>query len=177
MSFDTMNKGALISACIARGLPMDGLSVVEMRAALNAHEAGKVVAEAAETVQEPAEAPGFDTPAAPTEVLPEPEPALEQAPVVAAEPVPEAPVLAPVPALIVPPVAVVPRAESNGVKMPAPGTICRQIWDHCESVYASGSMPQAKALRAWGAGRLDDVTMTVQFYRWRKFRGISGRQA
>jgi hypothetical protein len=168
MSFDTMNKGALISACIARGLPMDGLSVVEMRAALNAHEAGKVVAEAAETVQE-----GSEPVAAETEV-PAVEPALEQAVEVVADPVPVPP---PVPALIVPPVAVTPRAESNGVKMPAPGTICRQIWDHCESVYASGSMPQAKALRAWGAGRLDDVTMTVQFYRWRKFRGISGRQA
>jgi len=89
--------------------------------------------------------------------------ALEQAP-----PAPTVPIAPPV---------VVARAEQNGVKQPSVGTICRQIWDHCDTVYEAGDMPKAKAVRSWGAGRLDDTTMTIQFYRWRKFRGISGRQA
>lgn len=171
LDYSTFNKGRLRSACLAAGIDFDGKTVEQMRDLLSAHDAGQVVAEAAVTVPEAeVDAPVTSEPVS-EPVHPDP----EFAPVV-----PE--VLAPVvqeviPAVVVPAVIRTPRAESNGVKQPAPGTICRQIWDHCDSVYATGDMPQAKALRAWGAGRLDDTTMTVQFYRWRKFNGIVGRQA
>ncbi|HEY6022330.1 MAG TPA: hypothetical protein VIY48_21470 [Candidatus Paceibacterota bacterium] len=68
----------------------------------------------------------------------------------------------------------VPQPEQNGVKRPKSGTICAQIWDWCDAQDAAGTRPEAKALRA-ALPALDDTTKTVQFYRWRKFNGISGR--
>jgi hypothetical protein len=159
-----MHKGALRKFARDNGVDIDGLNEDGMRAALVAWQAAGIVTEepvAAEVVQE---APVLDAVLA--DIVPVPE---------VAPPVPE---VIPAPVVQVPlPVAKPARLEANGVKQPAVGTICRQIWDYCDTVYGAGEMPKAKALRGWGAGRLDDTTMTIQFYRWRKFRGISGRQA
>ena len=64
------------------------------------------------------------------------------------------------------------REERNGVKRPSEGTICAQIWGHCDKVLAeTGAHIAAKDLRA-ALPALDDTTKTVQYYRWRKFNGI-----
>lgn len=67
------------------------------------------------------------------------------------------------------------RPERNGVKRPSAGTICAQIWAWCDKEHDTNGKVNAKDLRAALAG-LDDTTKTVQFYRWRKFNGIQGRQ-
>ena len=146
--YSTMNKAQLRAVFAEKALSYEGLNVEGMRAKLAELEPA-----AEQLLNEP------DMPAV--------ELALEQAP----------PVEVPAPTVPIAPPVVVARAEQNGVKQPSVGTICRQIWDHCDTVYEAGDMPKAKAVRSWGAGRLDDTTMTIQFYRWRKFRGISGRQA
>jgi hypothetical protein len=184
VDFSNMHKGALRKFARDNGVDIDGLNEDGMRAALVAWQAASPPTE--EPVVEPA--------------LEQAPPVLTEIPYVLAEPVQEVPtpvidavladvvpvpeVAPPVPEVIPAPVVQVPlpvakpaRLEANGVKQPAVGTICRQIWDYCDTVYGAGEMPKAKALRGWGAGRLDDTTMTIQFYRWRKFRGISGRQA
>ncbi len=73
-----------------------------------------------------------------------------------------------------PKVARVAQPEAHGVKRPKNGTICAQIWAWCDAQNGAGVRPEAKVLRAALPG-LDDTTKTVQFYRWRKFNGISGR--
>ena len=168
----TANKGQLRQLARESGLSYDGLNVEALRAALlalpapetaPAEEAAPVGTVDAETAEVTALVEAGIAP----EPLPIVEPAVEQAPVVVAPAVPVAP---PVPAVST-------RPEQNGVKRPAAGTLCGQIWNYCDVQFAAGIMPKAKELRAWGAGRLDDTTMTVQFYRWRKFQGIGGRQA
>lgn len=66
------------------------------------------------------------------------------------------------------------RVVQNGVKHPSAGTICAAIWGYFTTT------PSAKA------SLLDDIadshgwdrtTVHVQFYVWRKFNGIKGRQA
>lgn len=67
------------------------------------------------------------------------------------------------------------RPEANGVKRPSEGTICAQIWAWCDEVHGAGDVVRAKELRA-ALPALDDTTKTVQYYRWRKFNNIQGRQ-
>lgn len=67
------------------------------------------------------------------------------------------------------------RPEQNGVKRPSDGTICAQIWAWCDEVHNAGDKVTAKELRS-ALPALDDTTKTVQYYRWRKFLGIQGRQ-
>jgi len=158
LNLETATKAALRAEMRNLNLPADGLNVEGLKSALAAH---------------------YALPAAEPEA-PADEPAPEVAVEVPAVTVPEVSVPPVVLAPVVPVVLPAPkpaRLEANGVKQPATGTICRQIWDYCDEVERLGQMPQAKALRAWGAGKLDDTTMTVQFYRWRKFKGYSGRQA
>lgn len=152
--YSSMNKAQLRAVFAEKALSYEGLNVEGMRDTLAKMAAEQPVSE---QVEQPA-----------TEQTPDPAEPVQTDPVVQELPAPTVPIAPPV---------VVARAEQNGVKQPSIGTICRQIWDHCDTVYEAGDMPKAKAVRAWGAGRLDDTTMTIQFYRWRKFRGISGRQA
>jgi hypothetical protein len=65
------------------------------------------------------------------------------------------------------------RPEQNGVKRPSAGGKCRGIWDMLDGI---GVDATAKQARETGAGRFDKTTIMVQFYRWRKFNGIEGRQ-
>ncbi len=64
--------------------------------------------------------------------------------------------------------------EANGVKHPKAGTKCAEIWVWCDAQMEAGTRPEAKALRA-ALTHLDNTTCTVQYYRWRKYHGISGR--
>lgn len=81
----------------------------------------------------------------------------------------------------VPKVPKVPREESHGVKRPAAETLCGKIWAWCDAQVAVGVRPEAANLRAHFDGKtegidaIDPTTCTVQYYRWRKFNGISGR--
>ena len=68
------------------------------------------------------------------------------------------------------------RPESNGVTQPSAGGICRQVWDHLGAQYATGKLLSLKEVREQ-LSYLDKVTVSVQYYRWRKHNGIVGRQA
>lgn len=66
------------------------------------------------------------------------------------------------------------RAEQNGITRPSAGGVCAGIWTMLDDLGTSVTLKQAKAFAA--AHVFDKVTLTVQFYRWRKFNGIQGRQ-
>lgn len=66
------------------------------------------------------------------------------------------------------------RPEQNGVKRPSAGGKCRGIWDMLDEI---GGDATAKQAREAGAGKFDKTTIMVQFYRWRKFNGVEGRQS
>ena len=69
------------------------------------------------------------------------------------------------------------RAEQNGIKHPSVGTICGDIWAALAELRAatglavSADLPGLTTSRGW-----DRVTVMCQFYAWRKFNGITGRQ-
>lgn len=76
------------------------------------------------------------------------------------------------------------RPRQNDVTRPSVGGVCREIWDHLTAKYdielakpdgapKVPTLPETKA----ALGHLDMTTVSVQYYRWRKFNGISGRQA
>lgn len=71
------------------------------------------------------------------------------------------------------------RPEQNGIKQPSVGTLCRRIWDKLDALSAeTKSIPQIKPFRdALTAEGVDTTTCTIQFYRWRKFHGVTGRTA
>jgi hypothetical protein len=70
------------------------------------------------------------------------------------------------------------RPEQNGVKRPSAGGRCRAVWDACDEMVAAGDTPTASDIRAiaeangWNANNA-----SIEFYQWRKFNGITGRQA
>lgn len=67
------------------------------------------------------------------------------------------------------------RETRNGVTRPSIGGKCRRVWDMLDEIGLDATAKQARA-RATELG-LDKTTCMVQFYRWRKFNGIEGRQA
>lgn len=151
---ESLNKVELRELCRNNGIGYNGLNNDGMRAALLLVPGGE------------AEVPATEPTAADVPV---------------AEPVREPRVL---PTLVTPPVVTVAtsarkiqsnRPERNGVKRPSEGTICAQIWAWCDAAHDTGGKVAAKDLKAALPG-LDATTCTVQFYRWRKFNGIQGRQ-
>jgi hypothetical protein len=66
------------------------------------------------------------------------------------------------------------RPEQNGVKRPSAGGKCRGVWDMLDAIGPNATAKEARA-RATELG-FDKTTTMVQFYRWRKFNGIEGRQ-
>ena len=147
-----MPKDKLRIACRDRSIGYNSLNNDGMRAALASYATD--LADGAQVKDAPLEVMNFDPPAPPP----------------VAPPVATAPVKAPKPPKEPKPA----REESNGVKRPAPATICGQIWAWCDEQSNAGVRPEAKVLRA-ALPALDDTTKTVQFYRWRKFNGIVGR--
>lgn len=71
------------------------------------------------------------------------------------------------------------REERNGVKRPSAGGMCRAVWDFCDEQTKLGGehTPTAKSVRAhaelvgWNVNNA-----SIEFYQWRKFNGIRGRQ-
>lgn len=151
---EALNKAELRELCRSNGIGYNGMNNEGMRTALLTVPGGE-----AETT---------------VETVPGTEPVVEQ-------PVREPKVL---PMLVTPPTtaAAAPvrriqsnRPEAHGVKRPSEGTICAQIWAWCDEVHNAGDRVTAKELKA-ALPALDATTCTVQFYRWRKFNGIQGRQ-
>ena len=71
------------------------------------------------------------------------------------------------------------RPEQNGLKRPSAGGMCRAVWDALDALRAStGAVPtvaQAKAMAPANSWNINNVT--IEFYNWRKFNGITGRAA
>lgn len=71
------------------------------------------------------------------------------------------------------------RVEKNGIQQPAEGGICRAIWDYCTAFKTKhGAAPTLAEMRTHNASVKEawsPVTMTIQYYQWRKFNGIVGR--
>lgn len=154
-----LNKVELRELCRNNGIGYNGLNNDGMRVALMTVAGDEVAVETA--------------PEVPVEVAPEP--ALVTAPrepkVLPTLVAPEVPVAKPVKERKIQ----ANRPEANGVKRPSDGTICAQIWAWCDEVHGAGDKVTAKELRD-ALPALDDTTKTVQYYRWRKFNGIQGRQ-
>lgn len=67
------------------------------------------------------------------------------------------------------------RPEANGIKRPSEGGICRQIWDALDEKRAlDGTVPSLSSTKD-ALAHLDQTTVSVQYYRWRKHHGIAGR--
>jgi hypothetical protein len=66
------------------------------------------------------------------------------------------------------------RETRNGVTRPSVGGKCRGVWDMLDAIGTDATAKQARA-KAQELG-FDKTTCMVQFYRWRKFNGIEGRQ-
>lgn len=70
------------------------------------------------------------------------------------------------------------REERNGVKRPSIGGACRMVWDYLDSVVAAGEQPSAKMVKAHAMEMgWNQNNASIEFYQWRKFNGIRGRQA
>lgn len=69
------------------------------------------------------------------------------------------------------------REERNGVKRPSVGGMCRAVWDALDAAVAEGKTPTAKDVKALAeANGWNPNNASIEFYQWRKFNGIRGRQ-
>lgn len=70
------------------------------------------------------------------------------------------------------------RPEQNGVKRPSVGGRCRAVWDALDSYLAeTGDQPTAKVVKDLAADEgWNPNNASIEFYQWRKFHGIKGRQ-
>ena len=72
------------------------------------------------------------------------------------------------------------RPEQNGIKRPSEGTVCRDIWDTLDRMSADLPGTEVVRVKEWKAEAMqkgiDPTTATIQYYRWRQFNGVAGRQ-
>lgn len=71
------------------------------------------------------------------------------------------------------------RPMQNGVKMPSEGGMCRAVWDFCSAHQTEkGDAPGASDVKKEAEVRGWNVNnASIEYYQWRKFHGIRGRQA
>jgi len=71
------------------------------------------------------------------------------------------------------------RPEQNGVKRPSAGGLCRAVWDALDDLREkTGATPTAVDVKALAeANNWNRNNAMIEFYQWRKFNGIFGRQA
>jgi len=67
--------------------------------------------------------------------------------------------------------------ESNGVRRPKPETLCGQAWAIFDEVSAKNGSPASikESLEIARARGLNEGNVRVEYARWRKFYGITGR--
>jgi hypothetical protein len=65
------------------------------------------------------------------------------------------------------------REESNGVRRPSKGTVCAKIWEIFDK---DPSIRAADLVKIADSNLWDRTTVSCQFYTWRRFMGIKGRQ-
>lgn len=67
--------------------------------------------------------------------------------------------------------------EANGVRRPKPETLCGKAWAVFDEVSAKNGAPAsiAESLEIAKARNLNEGNVRVEYARWRKFYGISGR--
>lgn len=69
------------------------------------------------------------------------------------------------------------RIVQNGVAQPHVGGECRKIWDFCASENAKGTLPTVKQVKAYAeAEKMNQNNASIEYYQWRKFTGVRGRQ-
>lgn len=70
------------------------------------------------------------------------------------------------------------RPEQNGIKRPSAGGRCRAVWDALDEYRTNeGVLPDAKFVRALAVeNNWNPNNASIEFYQWRKFNGITGRQ-
>ena len=69
------------------------------------------------------------------------------------------------------------RPEQNGITKPSIGGKCRAIWDACDLMWANNDVPTVKSVRDLAAEKGWNVNNAViEYYQWRKFHGLTGRQ-
>ena len=69
------------------------------------------------------------------------------------------------------------REERNGIKKPSVGGQCRAVWDALDDMEAAGTQPTAKQVKALAKERgWNPNNASIEFYQWRKFNCIRGRQ-
>lgn len=69
------------------------------------------------------------------------------------------------------------REERNGIKKPSVGGQCRAVWDALDDMVTAGTQPTAKQVKALAEERgWNPNNASIEFYQWRKFNGIRGRQ-
>ena len=69
--------------------------------------------------------------------------------------------------------------ESNGVRRPKPETLCGQAWAIFDEVSAKNGSPASikECLEIAKSRNLNEGNVRVEYARWRKFYGITGRIA
>ena len=69
------------------------------------------------------------------------------------------------------------REERNGIKKPSVGGQCRAVWDALDAMVEAGMQPTAKHVKVLAEEReWNSNNASIEFYQWRKFHGIRGRQ-
>lgn len=167
--FNSMGKDALRKACKTVGIAYGKLNNDGMRKALAAYEFDTMhtVAEVEEKVANPLNTiPGV------TEFVTEQDKPMEKA---VTPPVAQVAVAAHKEAAKVRTIEKN-REEQNGIKRPSAGTLCRAVWDALDKLgIDTATSKDAKALavkKGWNANNV-----SIEFYQWRRFHGVTGRQA
>lgn len=69
------------------------------------------------------------------------------------------------------------REEKNGVKRPSVGGQCRAVWDYLDANTQGQLIPTAKQVKEAASAHGWNVNnASIEYYQWRKFHGVRGRQ-
>jgi len=70
------------------------------------------------------------------------------------------------------------RPEQNGIKRPSAGGRCRAVWDALDEYRENeGEIPDAQFVKMLAEENgWNPNNASIEFYQWRKFNGITGRQ-
>jgi hypothetical protein len=69
-------------------------------------------------------------------------------------------------------------SKQNGVRRPSPGTLCGQAWDIFDKLSKRGNPPDIKAaLEIAKKKNLNPGNVRAEFYAFKRYHGLSGKQA